>query len=64
MKASTEYAIGDEIVLESGLKLLKESEAQEGQNVDPEIWIDEDGNEREPTLEFSMGQSSPAFNPL
>ena len=63
MKASIEFAPGDVIAIGDDV-FTKISEAEVGQNVNPEIWTNQAGREFEPTLEFSQGLGEPAFNPL
>ena len=62
MKAK-EYPIGATAEWQ-GVTLTKQSQAEAGENVNPEIWTTPNGFEYEPSLEFQTGQSDPAFNPL
>ena len=66
MKKSSEYAIGESVLIED-LVLTKQSDeiTTPGSSISTvEIWVDQNGKQYFPALRFSLGQAEPSFNKL
>jgi hypothetical protein len=69
MKKSSEYLVGESVVVNSRTITKKSDEQSLNEFSAPtlaiaEIWSDDSGGEYAPTLRFSMGLEEPNFNRL
>ena len=66
MKKSSEYAIGESVIIED-LVFTKQSNevTTPGSSISTvEIWVDQNGQKYFPALKFQLGQGYPAFNEM